>query len=56
MIEIKIPDFARNRTRAAELEGRNSTDHATAKELNLLIASSVKLIMCFKELIYKENV
>ena len=30
-IEIEIPDPAGNRTRAAELEGRDSTDHATAK-------------------------
>ena len=29
-IEIKIPDPAGNRTRAAGLEGRDSTDHATA--------------------------
>ena len=30
--EIKIPDPAGNRTRAAGLEGRDSTDHATAVE------------------------
>ena len=29
-IGIKIPDPAENRTRAAGLEGRDSTDHATA--------------------------
>ena len=29
---IKIPDPARNRTRAGGLEGRNSTDHATATD------------------------
>ena len=29
-IGIKIPDPAGNRTRAAGLEGRDSTDHATA--------------------------
>ena len=28
--EIKIPDPAGNRTRAAVLKGRDSTDHATA--------------------------
>ena len=30
--EIKIPDPAGNRTRAAGLEGRDSTDHATATD------------------------
>ena len=30
--EIKTPDPARNRTWAARLEGRDSTDHATATE------------------------
>ena len=30
--EIKIPDLAGNRTRAAGLEGRDSTDHATATD------------------------
>ena len=30
--EIKIPDPAGNRTRAAELEGRDPTDHATATD------------------------
>ena len=30
--EIKIPDPAGNRIRAAELEGRDSTDHATATD------------------------
>ena len=29
--EIKIPDPARNQTLAAGLEGRDSTNHATAK-------------------------
>ena len=32
MTEIKIPDPAGNRTRAAGLEGRDSTDHATATD------------------------
>ena len=32
MIEIKIPDPAGNRTRAAGLEGRDSTDHATTTD------------------------
>ena len=31
-IEIKIPDPSVNQTRAAELEGRDSTDHATATD------------------------
>ena len=31
-IEIKIPDPAGNRTRAATLEGRDSTDHATVTD------------------------
>ena len=30
--EIKVPDPARNRTRAAGLEGRDTTDHAMATE------------------------
>ena len=30
--EIKIPDAAGNRTRAAGLVGRDSTDHATATD------------------------
>ena len=30
--KIKIPDPAGNRTRAAVLEGRDSTDHATATD------------------------
>ena len=30
--EIKIPDLAGNRTRAAGLEGRDSTDHTTATD------------------------
>ena len=30
--EIKIPDSTENRTRAAGLEGRDSTDHATATD------------------------
>ena len=31
-IRIKIPDPAANLTRAAGLEGRDSTDHATATD------------------------
>ena len=31
-IEIKIYDPAGNRTRAAGMEGRNSTDHVTATD------------------------
>ena len=34
--EIKILDPTGNRTRAAELEGRDSTDHATAMDKLLL--------------------
>ena len=30
--EIKIPDLAGNRTQAAGLEGRDSTDHATGTD------------------------
>ena len=33
--EIKIPDPAGNRTRAAGLEGRDSTDHATRQMMVL---------------------
>ena len=33
-IEIKIPDPTGNRTRATGLEGRNSTNLATAMDLN----------------------
>ena len=35
-IGIKIPDPAGNRTRAAGLEGRDSTDHATATDMTNL--------------------
>ena len=43
--EIKIPDPAVNRTRAAGLEGRDSTDHATAL-----------FFLCFSkmQILYKE--
>ena len=34
--EIKIPDPAGNRTRVTWLEGRDSTDHATATDLFLI--------------------
>ena len=34
--EIKILDPAGNRTRAAGLEGRNSTDHATATDQDIV--------------------
>ena len=42
-IEIKIPDPAGNRTRAAGLEGRDSSDHATAtdKQKNYNIKYSI---------------
>ena len=33
--EINIPDPAGNRTRAAVLEGRDSTDHTTATDIGL---------------------
>ena len=36
-IGIKIPDPARNRTRAAGLEGRDCTDHATATITTFII-------------------
>ena len=43
--EIKILDPAGNRTRAAGLEGRDSTDHATATDcLNPYIKINRKLI------------
>ena len=32
MTKIKIPDPAGNQTRSARLEGRDSTDHATATD------------------------
>ena len=32
-IKIKIPDSIENGTRATELEGKNSTDHATATDI-----------------------
>ena len=34
--EIKIPDPAGNRTRAAGLEGRDSTGHATATDIIII--------------------
>ena len=37
-IGIKIPDPAGNRTRAAGLEGRDSTDHATATDILMSIS------------------
>ena len=39
--EIKIPDPAGNRTRAAGLEGMDSTDHATATDI--LVNTNIKL-------------
>ena len=42
--EIKIPDHTVNRTRAAGLEGRDSTDHAMAMDYNP--ASSLKYAVC----------
>ena len=36
-IGIKIPDPAGNRTRSAGLEGRDSTDHATATDLQVTV-------------------
>ena len=35
-IEIRIPDPAGNRTRAAGLEGRESTDHFTVTDKSLI--------------------
>ena len=42
-IQIKIPDPTGNRTRAAGLEGRDSTDHATATDLTTLLKIVSKL-------------
>ena len=42
--QIKIPDPAGNRTRAAGLEGRDSTDHATATDSLILVTE--KSIAC----------
>ena len=39
--EIKIPDPAGNRTRAPGLEGRDSTDHATATDSKTHTVNSV---------------
>ena len=50
-IEINIPDPAGNRTRAAGLEGGNSTDHATATDktyltpINLLQKGIIKICL-----------
>ena len=47
--EIKIPDPAGNRTRAAELEGGDSTDHATAtdfRDINFLINFNMQISKC----------
>ena len=48
MIGIKIPDPAGNLSRAAGLEGRDSTDHATATdEISILIFRIIRfLILC----------
>ena len=35
--EIKIPDPAGNRIRAAGLEGRDSTDHATVTDVKFIL-------------------
>ena len=40
--EIKIPEPAGNRTQAAELEGRDSTDHATATDIFQLLQSKTE--------------
>ena len=48
-IEIRIPDSAGNRTRAAGLESRDSTDHATPKD----IFSTHKEIMKIQSLVDK---
>ena len=41
-IGIKISDPAGNRTRAAGLEGRDSTDHATATDKFLFLLTKIK--------------
>ena len=46
---IKISDSAENRTRAAGLEGADSTDHAREKDVSKL------LISIFEERVYHEN-
>ena len=48
--EIKIPDPAGNQTRAAELEGRESTDHATATDKNVVPTSKKFEKSCFSSL------
>ena len=45
--EIKIPDTAGNRTRAAGLEGRDSTDYATATD-NFLTISNYMILIFFE--------
>ena len=42
--EIKIPGSAGNRTRAAGLEGRDSTDHATATDTKSPISENYQSI------------
>ena len=46
--EIKIPDPAGNRTRAAGLEGRESTDHATATDSNVECLYKMHNFLYFK--------
>ena len=43
-IEIKIPDPTGNRTRAAWLEGRDSTNHATATEQKAVCVYEIPLM------------
>ena len=42
-IEIKIPDPAGNRTRASELESRDSTDHASVTDGVILLQLVLQL-------------
>ena len=53
-IGIKIPDPAGNRTRAAGLQGRDSTDHATATDFEKSIVQiNILGSMLLNKAIYK---
>ena len=57
--EIKIPDPAGNLIRAAKLEGRDSTDHATALDNNERLTTSndlrLKYMFTFSEIFYSNK-
>ena len=44
--EVKIPDPAENRTRAAGLEGIDSTDHATATDILITPCDLTLFLIC----------